>query len=264
MIVLKRMYLLLALIYQKTVLQNIQFGRIVAVGLHLHLHIRHCLVLAADFLKALNLLTGILNLLAHAPVLHDAQLHVLDVNILLHTNIFFYKFLQLDVHTERNRPLEQQREFLRIQSAKVNVVKLFAETLIVGTKVNVLFRKILNQPGFHLVGGHSAGAHTIIVLRQLALMPEKHPGNLIGDRLHIEHDAHALALPRIRPRQFQHNGTGKILISQIGKVIVLSNIDHTPQVLDQASVRIIRRRLIEKSASIGVGVQHDLQRIDHR
>ena len=74
-------------------------------------------MLAANLLQLLDLPAGVLDLLAHPPILHDALLHILNVDILLHADIFFHKFLQLDVHPEGDGPLKQQREFLRIQAS---------------------------------------------------------------------------------------------------------------------------------------------------
>ena len=95
-------------------------------------------------------------------------------------------------------------------------------------------------------------------------MPEEHTADLIGGRLHIKHHAHALADAGIRLAQLQHDGTGEILVAQIGKAVVLSDIDHAAQILNQASVGIIGSRLVKKAAAIGIGIQHNLHGINDR
>ena len=55
-----------------------------------------------DLLEMTDLAHRLLDLAAHPPILHDTFLQILDMDILLHTDIFFYKILQFDVHTEGN------------------------------------------------------------------------------------------------------------------------------------------------------------------
>ncbi len=93
-------------------------------------------------------------------------------------------------------------------------------------------------------------------------MPEKHTADLIGRSLHIKDHTHALTVSGIRLTQFQHDRTGKILISQIGKAVIISDVDHTAQIFDQTAIRIVCGRLIKKAAAIGIGIQHDLQGIN--
>ena len=95
-------------------------------------------------------------------------------------------------------------------------------------------------------------------------MPEETSRYLIGRCIHIEYNAHALAFFRIRALQLQNNGAGEILIPQVSELIVLSNVHHAPQILNQVPVGVIRGRLIEKSAAIGVGIEHNLHGVNHR
>ena len=62
-------------------------------------------------------------------------------------------------------------------------------------------------------------AFAVLMIRNRALMPEEHTADLIGGRLHIKHHAHALADAGIRLAQLQHDGTGEILVAQIGKLL---------------------------------------------
>ena len=95
-------------------------------------------------------------------------------------------------------------------------------------------------------------------------MPEEQSANLIGSRLHIKYDAHALLFSGIGLFQFQYDGAGKVLIPKILGFIILTDIYHAPQVLDQAPVRIVCRRLVKEPAAIRIGIQNDLDRVDHR
>jgi len=95
-------------------------------------------------------------------------------------------------------------------------------------------------------------------------MPEELSGYLIGGRIHVKDNSNALAFSRIRSFQFQHNGGGEILVPQIGKFIILTDIHHPPQIFNQASVGIIRRCLIKESPAIGVGVKENLHGINDR
>ena len=82
--------------------------------------------------------------------------------------------------------------------------------------------------------------------------------------LHIEHNADALFFPRIRPFQFQHDRTGKVLIPQILGFIIFADIDHTAQILDQRTVGIIGGRFVEKPSSVRIRIKYDLQCVQHR
>ena len=101
------------------------------------------------------------------------------------------------------------------------------------------------------------------MLRESALMPEKEPADLIGRRLHIKGHADALLLQARRLGQLQNNGGGEIPISLILGLVIFTDINHSPQVLDQASVGIIRCRLVKKAPAVRIGVQNDLHGIDH-
>ena len=73
------------------------------------------------------------------------------MDILLHADIFFYKILQLDIHAEWDRTLKQKREFFRIQTTQIDIIKLFAKTFIMGTKITFLPGKAFHQPVFYLI-----------------------------------------------------------------------------------------------------------------
>ena len=98
----------------------------------------------------LNLRAGVLYLPAHAPILHDAFLRVLNVDVLLHADVFFYKILQFYIHAEGDGPLKQQGEFLRIQSSQISVIQHPAEPFVVGGCKVFLLVEMLLQIGFHL------------------------------------------------------------------------------------------------------------------
>ena len=103
-----------------------------------------------------------------------------------------------------------------------------------------------------------------MVVQNPAGMPEEKPAHLIGRRLHIKDHAHTFFLSGTAVGEFQHNGTGEILIPQILGFIVVADIDHAPQIFDQCPVRIIGGRLIKESPPLSIGLQHDLKGIDHR
>jgi hypothetical protein len=95
-------------------------------------------------------------------------------------------------------------------------------------------------------------------------MPEKHPGNLIGGSLHVKNHPHALTLPGIGPSKLQYNGGGKVAVPQIGKTVVLSDIDHAPEILNEVPVGIVGSCLVEKCPSVRIGVEDNLQSVNHR
>ena len=74
-------------------------------------------MLRTDLLQALDFPAGVLDPAAQAAILRHALLHVLNVDVLLHADIFLHEVFQLDVHAERNGTLEQKRELFRIQTA---------------------------------------------------------------------------------------------------------------------------------------------------
>ena len=94
-------------------------------------------------------------------------------------------------------------------------------------------------------------------------MPEKQPVYLIGSGLHVKHNPDAFFFLRDRLFHLKNDRRGKVFVPLIFRLIILANVDHTAQVLDQASVRVICRRLIEKSTSVRVRIKHDLHCIDH-
>ena len=95
-------------------------------------------------------------------------------------------------------------------------------------------------------------------------MPEKQTGDLIGCRLHVKHNPDAFFFLRDCLFHLKNDRRGKVFVPLIFRLIILANIDHTAQVLDQASVRIIRRRFIKESTTIGIGIQNDLQCVNDR
>ena len=94
-------------------------------------------------------------------------------------------------------------------------------------------------------------------------MPEKHPGNFIGSSLHIKHHPYTLTLSGISPSKLQYNRGRKIGVPQIGKAVVLSDINHTSQIFNQAPVGIISSSLVEKTPAVRIGVKHDLHGVNH-
>ena len=95
-------------------------------------------------------------------------------------------------------------------------------------------------------------------------MPEEQAADLIGGRLHIEGHADALLFPCDTVLHLQYNGGGKILIPPVGYLIILADIDHTPQILDEASIRIVRRRLVKEAPAVCVGIKDDLHGVNDR
>ena len=186
------------------------------------------------------------------------------MDILLHADVFFYKIFQPDIHAEGNRPFEQTREFLHIQAAQVDVVEVPAEALVIGCIKVLLFGKMLLQIFPHLAGGHGALPGPVIPRNHAALMPEEQTANFIGGGVHVKDHADALLLLRGALLHFQHDGRGKVPISPIGNLVIFTDVDHAPQVLDQASVGVIRRRLVKEAPAIGIGVQDDLHGVDDR
>ena len=94
-------------------------------------------------------------------------------------------------------------------------------------------------------------------------MPEEKSADLIGRSLHVEHDSDALLFSRISLFKLQHDRTGKVLVSQIFRLIILTDIHHSPEIFDQRAVRIICRRLVKESPAVCIGIEHDLDRIDY-
>ena len=95
-------------------------------------------------------------------------------------------------------------------------------------------------------------------------MPEKQPGNLIGGSLHVKNDSDTLFCSGNRLFKLQHDRCRKISVSDIFSLIIVSHRNHASQIFDQAPVRVIGRRLVEKSSPVRVGVQNDLKGIDDR
>ena len=64
-----------------------------------------------------DLLQRLLDLAPHSSILHHTFLQILNMDILLHTNIFFHKIFQLDIHLKRDCTLKQPWKFFHIQPA---------------------------------------------------------------------------------------------------------------------------------------------------
>ena len=64
------------------------------------------LIFSADQFQSSDLLHRLFDLTAHASILHDTFLQILNMDILLHTDIFLYEIFQFDIHTERDRTFE--------------------------------------------------------------------------------------------------------------------------------------------------------------
>ena len=53
------------------------------------------------------------------------------------------------------------------------------------------------------------------------------------------------------------------MVPQILGFIIFTDIHHATEVLNQRPVRIIRCSLIKKSPPVRIGIQHNLQGVDH-
>ncbi len=116
----------------------------------------HFLVLVTDELQILDLPAGIVDPVTQTSILRHALLHVFNMDILFHTDIFFYEILQTYIHTKRDGALKQQRKFFCIQSAQINLIKLFSKSLIMGTEIAFFPGIGCKQPAFHLIDRHRA------------------------------------------------------------------------------------------------------------
>ena len=171
--------------------------------------------------------TCILDFLSHAAVLHDAFLHVLDMDVLFHADVFLNKILQLDVHSERDGPLEEKGEFFGVQAAQVGIIEYAAESLVVGGQEILLPVVIGLKIVLYFHDGHGPLPAPVAIVPHGAFVPEEAAGYLIGGGLHIKDNSHAMALARIASFQLQHNGGGEVLVAQIGKFVVVADIYHT-------------------------------------
>ena len=95
-------------------------------------------------------------------------------------------------------------------------------------------------------------------------MPEKQPADFIGCCFHIENNAHAFLFTAPGLLQLQDDGGGKIVVSFVFSLVVFPDIDHAAQVFQQASVRIVRCRFVEKTPAVGIRIQDDLHGVDDR
>ena len=100
------------------------------------------------------------------------------------------------------------------------------------------------------------------MLRDLSLMPEEQTADFIGGGIHVENHTYAFLFPASGLLQLQHNGGGKITVPLVFRLVIFPDIDHASQVFQQASVRIIRSRLIKKAPSVGIGIEHNLHGVN--
>ena len=82
-------------------------------------------------------------------VLHDALLHIVDMDILLHADVFLHKVFQTDVHTERNGPFKQRLKFLGIQTALSTHRKAACGNAHCGEVAVLFFAVMALQPAFN-------------------------------------------------------------------------------------------------------------------
>ena len=68
---------------------------------------------------------------AHPAIENHAFLHILDVDILFHTDIFLHELFQTDIHAKRYGTFEKPGEFLHIQAAQVHIIQIPAEPFII-------------------------------------------------------------------------------------------------------------------------------------
>ena len=211
-----------------------------------------------------DFLHGLFNLAAHLPVLHDAFLQILDMDVLLHTDIFLHKIFQPYIHLKRDGAPEKPRKLLHIQPAQIGIIELAPESFIAGTAVKFLLGKCALQILTNFRSCQAAPVRPVVVFQKSPGMPEKQPPNLIGGSLHIKNNAHALLFLAPCLHKFQDNSGREIFVPQILGFVVLPDIYHSPKILNQRTVRIVRRCFVEKSAPIGVRIQHNLHGIDDR
>ena len=96
-------------------------------------------------------------------------------------------------------------------------------------------------------------------------MPEEEAADLVGGRLHVKDDARRTPAPRWRC--VVNSSTmvvEKFWFLRYWKLVVFADVDHAPQILDQAPVRVIGCRLVEEAPAVRVGVQDDLHGVNDR
>ena len=128
----------------------------------------HGFIALLDRLQLPDLLRRILDPLAHASVEDHALLHVLDVDVLLHADIFLHEILQADVHAEGDGALEQSGEFFHVKAAQIHLVQVPAEPLVIGGGKPFVLREIPVHPGLQLRGGHGADLSGVFFHRKRA------------------------------------------------------------------------------------------------
>ena len=257
-------YAVMVFLYLLLQIQHFKTGDLIRAAYRFLLFFIKRLIDFPDLGQLLDLFQRILDLAAHPPILHHTFLQIFDMDILLHANVFFHKVFQPDVHLKRDRTFEQTGEFLSVQSPQINVVKLPPESFIARSVIKLIRRKRPLQIFPHFHRRQAPPVRAILVFKQTARVPEKETADLICRSLHIEHNADALFFPRIRPFQFQHDRTGKVLIPQILGFIIFADIDYTAQILDQRTVGIIGGRFVEKPSSVRIRIKYDLQCVQHR
>ena len=157
--------LLLQLCQRLLLLENFEFSCEIVVFFQFLLLILHQQILLLHLGKSINLLRRIRDLLLHTTILHDAFLHILDMNILLHADIFLHEVLQPAVHLKRNRTLKQHRKLLHVQSAQVDVVESAPEGLIPGCRIEIRPFEAASQVFLNLLRGHNSPVYPVIVFQ---------------------------------------------------------------------------------------------------
>ena len=64
------------------------------------------------------------------------------MNVLLHTDVFFHKIFELDIHFKWDRAFKQSWEFLHIKTAKIDVIHLFSKSLVACSKIEIFFFEV--------------------------------------------------------------------------------------------------------------------------
>ena len=169
----------------------------------------------------------------HPAVLHNAFLHIFNMNILLHTDIFLHEIFQLDIHFKRDCPFKQSGKFLHIQSTQVHFIELPSEPLIARPAVISLLWKRPLQVFSDFHSRKTSFVCPIMILKKSSCMPEKQSSDFIRRSFHVKHNADTLFFLCVCLFKLQHDRTGKIGISQILCFIIFTDIDHAPQVLNQ-------------------------------
>ena len=203
------------------------------------------------------------NLPAHPPVKNHAFLHILNMDILLHTDIFLHELFQPDIHPERDSAFEKPGELLHIQAPQIDIIQIPAEPFVIGGIKPFLTGQVFLQVIFKLSDRHGASGGPVTIFRNSSFMPEEQAADFIGGGVHIKNHTHTFLFPASCLFQFQRDGGGKIMVSFVFRLVVFPDIDHASQVFQQAPVRIIRGGFIKEAPSVRIGIQDDLNGIDN-